>query len=303
MRPILFEIGPITLYSYGLMIAIGFLAGYWVLIQEHKQLKLDPKRAGTLLIIALAGGLAGAKLLFLIGEWSAFIENPVHMVFSPAGLTWYGGFIVALAALYYYVRKNNLPTGKYLDMGALAASLGYPVGRLACQLAGDGTYGTPTNLPWGTIFANGTNKPAHALADYFSRNPEKAELWNYNELSGIVVGSDRFGTITAFDTNVAMHPAALYTFIVGIIVFGFLWGYRKRFRPPGMLFSVAVLLMAIQRFLIETIRLNPRILFNLTEAQLISILLAVASVIAIVLLKKNYRSGGNGKRSRMQYDN
>ncbi len=290
MKPILFEIGPFTLYSYGLMIAIGFLAGYWVLIQEHKRYKLDPKRSGTFLIIALAGGIAGAKLLFLIGEWSAFVENPVHMIFSPAGLTWYGGFIVALAALYYYVRKNNLPAGKYLDMGGLAASLGYPVGRLACQLAGDGTYGTPTNLPWGTIFANGTHKPTQAVADYFSRNPDKADAWNYNELSNIIVGSDRFGTITSFDAIVAMHPAALYTFIVGIIVFAVLWKYRTNFRPPGMLFSVAVLLMAIQRFLIETIRLNPRILFNLTEAQLISVLLAIASVIAIVILRmKNKR--------------
>ena len=286
MRPILFEIGPITLYSYGLMIALAFLAGYWVLIQEHKRLQLDTKRAGSLLVIALLSGFAGAKLLFLIGEWSRFTEDPIHMIFSPAGLTWYGGLIVAFTAVYYYLRKNNLPIGKYFDMGGLALSLGYPVGRLACQLAGDGTYGTPTNLPWGTIFANGTHKPTQALSDYFSRNPDKADLWNYNELSSIVVGNDRFGSITAFDISVAMHPAALYTFIAGIIVFAFLWGYRKRFRPTGMLFSTAIVLMTIQRFLIETIRLNPRILFNLTEAQIISLLLGVAGIIAIIVLKK-----------------
>lgn len=288
------------MYSYGLMIAIAFLAGYRVLIQEHKRLQLNPKRAGSLLIIALAGGFAGAKLLFLIGEWNTFVENPIRMAFSPAGLTWYGGFIAAFATLFYYVRKNNLPAGKYLDMGGLAGSIGYPVGRLACQLAGDGTYGTPTNLPWGTIFANGTHKPTQALADYFSRNPHKAEMWNYNELSNNIFGSDRFGAITAFDANVAMHPAALYTFIAGIIVFGLLWGYRRRFHPPGMLFSAAVLLMAVQRFLIETIRLNPRILFNLTEAQIISILLAIGSVIAIFVLNKSYRGGRNGKRPGVQ---
>ncbi len=286
MRPILIELGPITLYSYGLMMALGFFSAYTVLYKEHQRLNLDVNRAGTILIIALICGVAGAKVLYILGDWSRFVKDPAGLIFSPTGLVWYGGFVGGLAGMYFYIRKKKLHIRQYLDMIGLGGMIGYAVGRLGCHFAGDGDYGIPTNLPWGTIYANGTFKPTNAVADYFFRNPDEAQRWNYHELTGDIVGSDRFGAITAFDTTVAMHPTPVYEFLMGVIVFILLWKLRTRLHPAGMLFSLYVVLMAVQRFIIEFIRLNPKFFLGLSEAQLISVVLFAGGLAAMVFLKK-----------------
>jgi phosphatidylglycerol---prolipoprotein diacylglyceryl transferase len=286
MRPILIELGPITLYSYGLMMALGFLAAYTVLYKEHQRLKLDVNIAGTLIIVGLVSGVVGAKILFIIGEWSRFVDDPIGLIFSPAGLVWYGGFIGGLAAMFYYIKKKKLPVLKYLDMIGMGGMIGYAVGRLGCHLSGDGDYGIPTDLPWGTIYANGTYKPTHAVADYFSRNPEEATRWNYHELTANIVGRDQFGVITEFDATVAMHPTPVYEFLMGVIVFFILWKLRTRLQPAGMLFSLYVVFMAVQRFAIEIIRLNPKIFLGLSEAQVLSVILFIGGLTALFFIKK-----------------
>jgi phosphatidylglycerol---prolipoprotein diacylglyceryl transferase len=286
MRPILIELGPITLYSYGLMMALGFLAAYTVLYKEHQRLKLDVNIAGTLIIVGLVSGVVGAKILFIIGEWGRFVDDPLGLIFSPAGLVWYGGFIGGLAAMFYYIKKKKLPVLKYLDMIGMGGMIGYAVGRLGCHLSGDGDYGIPTDLPWGTIYANGTYKPTHAVADYFIRNPEEATRWNYHELTANIVGRDQFGVITEFDAAVAMHPTPVYEFIMGVIVFFILWKLRTRLQPAGMLFSLYVVFMAVQRFAIEFIRLNPKIILGLSEAQVLSVILFIGGITALFFIKK-----------------
>jgi phosphatidylglycerol---prolipoprotein diacylglyceryl transferase len=286
MRPILIELGPITLYSYGLMMALGFLAAYTVLYKEHQRLKLDTNIPGTLIIVGLVSGIIGAKIVYIIGEWSRFVDDPFGLIFSPAGLVWYGGFIGGLAAMLYYIKKKKLPVLQYLDMIGMGGMIGYSVGRLGCHLSGDGDYGIPTNAPWGTIYANGTYKPTSAVADYFVRNPDEASRWNYHELSANIVGRDQFGIITEFDTTVAMHPTPVYEFIMGVIVFFVLWKLRTRLQPTGMLFALYVVLMAVQRFFIEFIRLNPRLLFDLSEAQVMSVLMFIGGLITLFIIKK-----------------
>lgn len=291
MRPILIELGPITLYSYGLMMALGFMAAYTVLHKEHVRLKFNVNNAGTLLIVGLVCGIIGAKVLYVITDWERFVRDPVGMLFSPAGLVWYGGFLGGFAGMFYYVRKKRLPILQYLDMIGLGGMIGYAVGRLGCHFAGDGDYGIPTDLPWGTIYANGTVKPTNAAADYFSRNPEAAAEWNYSELATNIVDHDRFGAITEFDLNVAMHPTPVYEFIMGVIVFFFLWKLRTKLVIPGMLFGVYLLVMPVQRFIIEFWRLNPIVALGLTQAQLFSILIFIAGLIMIYTLKKREKTG------------
>ncbi len=286
MRPILIELGPITLYSYGLMMALGFMAAYYVLHKEHVRLKFNVDYAGTLLIIGLICGIAGAKIFYIVGEWEQFMQDPVGMLFSPAGLVWYGGFAGGLLGMFYYIRKKRLPILQYLDMIGLGGMIGYAVGRLGCHISGDGDYGIPTNLPWGTIYANGTVKPSVATRDYFARNPEAAERWNFNELSENVVNADRFGIITEFDTTVAMHPTPVYEFLMGVIVFFILWKLRLKLRVAGMLFGAYLIAMAVQRFGIEFLRLNPIIALGLSQAQLFSIAVFIAGIIMIYILKK-----------------
>ena len=107
MIPVLFEIGPVKIYSYGLMLGIAFLLGSYVLSLELKRKKLNPGLGSTITIMAVVFGIAGAKLLFLIEEWGTFIEDPIGMAFSPGGLTWYGGFVVAMTVLQFYLRSKK----------------------------------------------------------------------------------------------------------------------------------------------------------------------------------------------------
>ncbi len=286
MRPILIEIGPLTLYSYGLMMALGFMAAYVVLQKEHQRLKFNVNNAGTLIIIGLVCGIIGAKLLYIATDWDRFVPDPFGMIFSPAGLVWYGGFAGGLLGMFYYVRIKRLPVLQYLDMIGLGGMIGYAVGRLGCHVAGDGDYGIPTNLPWGTIYANGTVKPTHGARDYFMRNPEAAEQWNYHELSARVVDSDRFGVITEFDTTVAMHPTPVYEFLMGVVIFFILWKLRLKLQIPGMLFGVYLMLMAVQRFGIEFLRLNPVAAFGLSQAQLFSVGIFIVGMVVVFVLRK-----------------
>ena len=273
MCPELVTIGPFTIYSYGLMLATGFLVANYFLSAELKRRALDPRLAGQITVLALVGGVIGAKVLFLIENWDAFSAAPMRMAFSPSGLTFYGGFLTATAAIAVYLRKKKLAFLRVADAVAPGLLLGYGVARLGCHFSGDGDYGIPTSLPWGTVYANGTYKPARALADYFSRNPDAAKEWNYSELASQVVGRDQFGSITEFDLTVTLHPTPVYEFLLCGLLFLVLWRFRTRITLQGRVFMLYLACAGTERFLVEFIRLNPRIFFGLSQAQLIAVIL------------------------------
>jgi len=251
MMPILFEIGPIKVYSYGLMLGIGFLLGGYVLSLEFRRKKIHPDLASTITIFAVVFGIAGAKLLFLIENWDAFLRNPLSMTFSAGGLTWYGGFILAMIAVFLYIRAKKIPFLKVWDALALGLMIGYGVGRLGCHFSGDGDYGFPTTLPWGTNYEHGTYPPSRAFESF----PEIA-----SQFPGGVVPD-----------NTPLHPTPVYEFILSIIGFALLWKLRTRPYPDGKLFMIYLMMASVFRFGIEFLRLNPRMLFGLSEAQLIGI--------------------------------
>ncbi len=274
MIPVLFEIGPIKIYSYGLMLGIAFLLGSYILGLELKRKKLDPAIASTITILAVVFGIAGAKILFLIEEWDMFLRDPMGMTFSPGGLTWYGGFILGMVAVYLYIRAKKIPYLKILDGLAVALILAYGVGRLGCHFSGDGDYGFPTRLPWGTIYAQGTAKPSIMLADYFARNRDERIAWQFDSLRVIPAGIDKLGhRYTRFDEITPLHPAPVYELLLGGIGFLILWNLRKRGYPDGKLFMIYLMFASSFRFGIEFIRLNPRVLFGISEAQLFAVIL------------------------------
>ncbi|MFN3134395.1 MAG: prolipoprotein diacylglyceryl transferase [Candidatus Kryptonium sp.] len=283
MRPILFQIGPIPIYSYGLMMALAFIVADYLLAREFKRLRLNVSYANEMVILALVSGIVGARLLYLIENFDNFLKAPLEMIFSAGGLTWYGGFIAAFIVLFIYVKRRNLPILKVLDAIAPAAALGYGIGRIGCHLSGDGDYGIPTSLPWGTIYANGTLKPTYALRNYFERFPDLADKYDYWEKASKVIGEDRFGIITEFDTFIKLHPTPIYEFILMLIIFAFLWIHRKRIKFSGELFGLYLILSSTERFFIEFIRLNPPLFLGISEAQVISIFLFVSG---IIFLKK-----------------
>ncbi len=281
MRPILFQIGPIPIYSYGLMMAIAFLVADFLVAREFKRLRLNVNYANEMVVLAVVSGIIGAKILYLLENFSDFIESPLEMIFSAGGLTWYGGFILAFIVLFAYVKRKKLPVLKVMDAVSPAVALGYGIGRIGCHLSGDGDYGIPTSLPWGTIYANGTLKPTYALREYFERFPELAEKYNYHTLSSKIVGEDKFGFITEFDKTIRLHPTPIYEFLIMFLIFALLYSFRNRIKYSGELFGFYLIFSSIERFTIEFLRLNPPFILGFTEAQVISILLLLAGIFLI----------------------
>jgi phosphatidylglycerol:prolipoprotein diacylglycerol transferase len=263
MIPKLFQIGPIPVYSYGLMLGISFIVASFLISSEFKRKKMDENVAVNITFLALIGGIIGAKLLYIIEEWSYITSLSVNKLFSTdglfsaQGLTFYGGFILATIMIYIYVRAKKIPFLRVCDTAALSLAIGYGIARIGCHLAGDGDYGLPVSefaswVPWGTDYSVGTLPPSVAF-----RGTEIAQ---------------KFGGIVP--DNTLCHPTPIYEFILAVIIFSVLWYYRKKFKIDGKLFFLYLILSGISRLLVEFIRLNPRFILGLSEAQLISIVLA-----------------------------
>ncbi len=270
MHPELFKIGPFTVYSYGLMLGLGFVAASFLLTRELRRKQMNPNIATEITLLALIFGIIGSKGLFLIEQWNAFLQAPLKTAFSPAGLTWYGGFILAIAAIYLYLRRKRLSFLLLCDLTAPGLALGYGIARIGCHLSGDGDYGIPTTLPWGTVYAKGIYPPSIA----FQNVPEIAK----NYPGGIVP-----------DTT-PLHPTPIYELLACIVIFVILWSIRKKNYPAGELFMIYLVLSGVERLLVEFIRINPRVLFGLTEAQLTSIVLIFIGLFGIYHLKRRVQT-------------
>jgi phosphatidylglycerol:prolipoprotein diacylglycerol transferase len=255
MLPVLFKIGPITIYSFGAMVALGFLTAYWISVAEFRRRGLPKPKdlASSLLLLAFVGGLVGAKLFHLLEHPEELRGDPLGALVSPAGLTFHGGFLVAAALFLWYIWRHRLPLWRIADSIAPALMLAYGIGRIGCHLAGDGDYGIPTDLPWAVTYPNGTVPTLARL------NPELRQ--KYEELfPGRPVPED-----------IPVHPTPIYEFLASVGIFTVLWSLRKRARAPGWLFGLYLVLAGLERFLVEFIRLNPTY-WGLTQAQWVSLL-------------------------------
>ncbi len=272
MIPVLFRIGPFPIYSFGLLLGIGFLLGSYILSLELKRKKLNPEIASTITILAVVFGIAGAKILFLIEEWKTFVRNPIGEAFTPGGLTWYGGFILGMTAISLYVRSKKIPFLKIWDGLAMGLIIAYGVSRLGCHLSGDGDYGFPTTLPWGTNYEKGTSPPSRTFAIF----PEITSRYP----GGVV------------PDNTPCHPTPVYEFLLGVAGFALMWNLRKRPWPDGKMFMLYLMISSLFRLSVEFLRLNPRLLFGLSEAQLISVPLFFAGLAGFYLLDGRRASRG-----------
>jgi len=155
MYPVLFHSGGFTLYSYGVFVVLAILAGGFAAFRLLKRLGLDPGLAIELSGAAALGGFAGARLYWLVEHWSEVRGNVLHHAIAGAGFTWYGGLLGGAAAVIAVAWFRKPPLGVVANVMAPAVALGYAVGRIACQLAGDGTYGRPSDLPWAMSYPRG----------------------------------------------------------------------------------------------------------------------------------------------------
>ena len=291
MIPVLFEIGPLRINSFGLMLGIGFILGSYILSLELKRKKLDPNLASNITILAVVFGILGAKLLHVIEHtfeyWGTPYLDIIGQLFSFSGLTWYGGLILGMIAITVYVAKKGIPFLKVWDGLGVALILAYGVSRIGCHLAGDGDYGIPTRLPWGTIYANGTAKPTSMLREYFDAHPAERAAWSYDSLRAIPSRIDRLGyPVNRFDEVTPLHPTPIYETLMGIIGFIFMWRLRKKDYPDGKLFMIYLMLASTFRFAVEFLRLQPKLLYGLSEAQLLAIVLFVVGWVGMRYLDR-----------------
>lgn len=165
MRPVLFEVLGVPVNSYGLSKAAAALAAGWLLAREFRRLGWHPEHAWSLVVWATVAGFAGGKLYYLTENLGDLSPHD----FGPAGFTWYGGLIAGSVAVVLLARRSGLPLAALAGVVAAPLSVGYGIGRIGCFLAGDGTYGKPSDLPWAMAFPNGTvptSVPVHPTALY-----------------------------------------------------------------------------------------------------------------------------------------
>ena len=276
MYPVLFHIGPFTAYSFGLMMAFAFIVANYLFTGELLRRQLDVRIANGITMICLIGGVAGSKLLSILENWSDFVRDPRGQIFSPAGLTFYGGFIVSTIAIYLYLKRKGLAFPIFADMIAPLVMLAYGIGRIGCQLAGDGDYGIPSSLPWAMSYPLGTAKPSYTLLEYFQTHVGARARLHYDSLVAITVGQDpMMGRITRFDEVVTVHPAPVYETIFCVITFLVIWRLRGRMQmDAGRIFAWTLVAMGLERLLVEFIRINP-LYAGLSMAQWISIAMIV----------------------------
>lgn len=252
MIPVLFEIGPLTIYSYGAALVVAFYTCFFLLTKELKRLNYDEKLASDIVFAAAVGGILGAKIYYLIENFDRVMADPTGMIFSGSGLVFLGGLMGGTLGVTHVLRKNKLPWLKFADIVAPLLILGYAIGRVGCLLVGD-DYGLPTHAWWGLTFKDGL--PPTSYQSFVHYYP-------WVDLSNFEPGW------------LKVHPTQLFETLIGIVIFAFLWSIRKKGKVVGNLFFLYLILAGLERFFIEFIRTNPKYLLNtFTGAQVISIIM------------------------------
>lgn len=245
---------------------------------EKRTVRIWPQdRVGEITVLALIFGIVGAKLFDIFENWSDFLEHPAAYLLSPAGLTFYGGLICAAIAIILFARKNKIPLRHLADAVAPALMLAYAIGRIGCHVAGDGDWGIVNTSP----------KPFEWLPNW---------MWAYNYPHNVnEAGVAIPGCVGRYCNQLpqSVYPTAFYETIASTILFLILWSLRKRLKPYGAIFCLYLILNGIERFLIETIRVNNQMdLFGLhpTQAEVIAIGLIVTGIALWVFLSKRFNS-------------
>jgi phosphatidylglycerol:prolipoprotein diacylglycerol transferase len=150
------QLGPIALQTFGIMFALGFVAAGVLAGKRLVELGKPVDWAYEVIFAALAGGFIGARVYYMVQNWDQVQDDFFGSLFSGSGLVWYGGAIGGAVAVFLWARYRDFLCLDLLDLSAPALAVGYAVGRIGCQLSGDGDYGTPTDLPWGMSYPDGT---------------------------------------------------------------------------------------------------------------------------------------------------
>ena len=259
MIPIVLRLGPFTIYSYGLMMGLGIIAAGVACTSEFKRRGYRGEWASTLVVWSAISGGVGSRIYDIIDNWPHYAANPLDMIFSTAGFVWYGGLMGVAIASYFVARYYRIPWLVLTDMAVPGLAIGHAIGRIGCLLSGDGDWGTVSNLPWAMAYPN-------AIVGWNGQTVLKLDSHNH--------------LVSAFYPGVRVHPAPVYETILYTGVFLVLWSLRKKPHVDGQIVYLYLILAGACRFLVEFVRVNPRVLWGLSEAQLIALVMVAIGVTA-----------------------
>jgi phosphatidylglycerol:prolipoprotein diacylglycerol transferase len=217
--------------TFGLMLWLAAVAAAFVMDRGFRRSRITADAVG-MVAVAVVAGIVGAKLWHVIDTPIEFREQGWSVLWDTAGFAWFGGLVFGISALVFQGWWEKIGGLRTLDLAAPAAAIGYGIGRIGCFLSGDGCYGIATNLPWGMSFPNG---------------------------------------IEPTPLGVRVHPTPLYELGAGLLIGAWLWWRGSKPRGTGSIVGEYLMLSGLARFLVEFIRRNPKILWNLSNAQLASL--------------------------------
>jgi phosphatidylglycerol:prolipoprotein diacylglycerol transferase len=239
MWPILFKIGPFTIYTYGFFVFLGVIVTYWLFLREGVREGIDKGKLSNLFFWSLVSAFLGARFLYIIVEWQSFLQHPLLLLFGRSGFVFYGGLLSGLAVFVIIIKKYRMGFLKVADIAALYIPLGHALGRLGCFSYGC-CYGIPTDSWLGLRFP--PNTPA-----------------------GMV------GT--------KVVPTQLISFFFLLIIFFLLEFMKKRKKRDGQILASYFFLYGIFRFIIEFFRGDPRgHIFFFSTSQFISLIFIIFSL-------------------------
>ena len=255
MYPELFSLGPVNVYTYGVLLAASYLLGLRLAMSRAKKWGLDANRILDLGIYIIIAALVGAKLLLLVVDFDQFRRSPAELLsLARSGGVFYGGLIAAVGVAFWYISRKGLPFWTTCDVFAPGIALGHVTGRLGCFAAGC-CYGKPTTVAWAITFTN--------------------------PLAAANVGTP---------LGIPLHPTQLYEAGAELLILIALLVMERRGRPfPGRTFWLYMLLYAVSRYIIEFYRGDPRgVVFGswMSTSQFISLVLAPLSLLMLIWLSR-----------------
>ena len=265
MYPELFSIGPVTVYSYGVLLAASYLLGLRLAMWRARRLGLDANRVLDLGIYIIIAALIGAKLLLLITDFDQFRTSPAELLsLARSGGVFYGGLLLAVAVAFWYIAKHRMPFWTTCDVFAPGIALGHVTGRLGCLAAGC-CYGKPTDVPWAIVFTN--------------------------PLAAANVGTP---------LGVPLHPTQIYEAGIELLILVFLLTTERKGKQfAGRTFWAYIFLYAVSRYVVEIYRGDPRgEVFGVSTSQFISLILAPLSVAMLIWLARSTPSAPQEERNR-----
>ena len=268
-------------WGLGLILGIAF-AGFKWWDSKRKQLdkpvihkvKVAPfERVVDITVIGAVSGVIGAKLFTVIesaDNWRAFVRDPLGMLLSGSGLAVWGGIILGVVISAWYVRRKGLPILPMLDAAAPAIIVGYGVGRIGCQLSGDGDWGVVNTAPvpsWWFL-------------------PDSWWAWDYPR--NVLEQGDKITDCVGrycYQLSEPVFPTPIYETFMCAVILAIMWALRKKLKPVGAMFALYLILNGIERFYIEKIRVNPDIsIFGIeaTQAEYVAVVMILLGIIGMI---------------------